>query len=41
MGGVAMQLYGYEDRETKDSDMVVSVNSRDLLDKVKNDAKYA
>ncbi|KAI4866155.1 hypothetical protein F4820DRAFT_447282 [Hypoxylon rubiginosum] len=41
MGGVAMQLYGYEDRETKDSDMVVSVNSRDLLDKVKNDANIA
>ncbi|KAI2637896.1 hypothetical protein GGS26DRAFT_588266 [Hypomontagnella submonticulosa] len=41
MGGVAMQLYGYQDRETKDSDMVVSVNSRDLLDKVKDDDKIA
>ncbi|KAI2601794.1 hypothetical protein GGR54DRAFT_645686 [Hypoxylon sp. NC1633] len=37
MGGVALQLYGYDDRETKDSDMVVSVNSRDLLDKIRDD----
>ncbi|KAI6083753.1 hypothetical protein F4821DRAFT_280614 [Hypoxylon rubiginosum] len=37
MGGVALQLYGYDDRETKDSDMVVSVNSRDLLNKIKDD----
>lgn len=41
MGGVALQLYGNDDRETHDSDMVVSVNSRDLLDKIKDDEKYA
>ncbi|KAI1172926.1 hypothetical protein F4777DRAFT_484793 [Nemania sp. FL0916] len=41
MGGVAMQLYGYEDRETKDSDMTINVNSRDLLDKIKDDQAIA
>ncbi|KAI1258930.1 hypothetical protein F5Y18DRAFT_323828 [Xylariaceae sp. FL1019] len=36
MGGIAMQLYGYSDRETTDSDMIVSVNSRDMLEKIKD-----
>ncbi|KAH9885032.1 hypothetical protein F4778DRAFT_799354 [Xylariomycetidae sp. FL2044] len=41
MGGVALQLYGNDDRETHDSDMVVDVNSKDLLDKVKDDDKIS
>lgn len=41
MGGVAMQLFGMDDRDTHDGDMAISVNSADLLDAVKDDPKYA
>ncbi|KAI0508735.1 hypothetical protein F5B22DRAFT_619405 [Xylaria bambusicola] len=41
MGGIAMNLYGFKDRETHDSDIVVSVNSRDLLSMVADDVSIS
>ncbi|KAI1843842.1 hypothetical protein JX265_003738 [Neoarthrinium moseri] len=37
MGGVAMQLFGLESRDTHDADLAVSVNSGDLLKAIQDD----